>query len=133
MNELETLRAENARLREALTDVLARESRRAPSGVANDCACATLSRQTEQEYEIGRCPHQRARKVLACTPSTAEWLRNRLREERYRERMRCAETAILDLLEQPGVIVAAEKRFDSGASEKTARRIAHAIRALGDE
>lgn len=44
-------------------------------------------------------------------------------------RERAARVAEEDLLEQPG-LVAAEKRFDGGASERTALRIAARIREL---
>jgi len=55
-----------------------------------------------------------------------------IERERAKERERCAKAAEADLCAQPG-LVEAEKRFDGGASGAAAKRIAAAIRALGDE
>jgi hypothetical protein len=58
-------------------------------------------------------------------PQCAGELEKRL--ERMRER--CQQVALNDLLAQPD-LVAAEKRFDGGASEQAARRIAARIGAV---
>jgi hypothetical protein len=51
-------------LEEGMKAMLDREAERAPSGRPNDCACVSLSRDAEREYETGTCPHQRARALL---------------------------------------------------------------------
>jgi len=45
--------------------VLNRDAEWSPSGKLNDCNCINLSRKAEQEYEAGRCPHQRLRAALS--------------------------------------------------------------------
>ena len=52
-------------VRKVLKDVLARDAELARSGAKNDCNCIFLSREAEQEYETGTCPHQRARQFLS--------------------------------------------------------------------
>jgi hypothetical protein len=61
----EAFEAALAKAREALADVLARDAAMSLSRRPNDCGCPTLSREAEREYEMGRCPHQRARAALS--------------------------------------------------------------------
>jgi hypothetical protein len=64
MGALET---EAEELKSHLIAVLKRDEKWAPSGVPNDCGCIGISRDAEHEYEMGMCPHQLAREVLART------------------------------------------------------------------
>jgi len=56
--------AEIERLREALNRVLEYEQMRASLNGYSDCSCINYSRQMEQAYENGLCPHQVARRLL---------------------------------------------------------------------
>jgi len=58
------LLSERKALREALANVLVRDTKWSPSGMPADCNCINLSREAEREYEAGRCPHQIAHQAL---------------------------------------------------------------------
>ena len=78
----ERAEADAAETRAILTDVLKRDSELSLSKMDNDCRCITLSRDAEQEYEMGECPHQKARKILTSSTAGRDLL---ARMERMRE------------------------------------------------
>lgn len=58
------LEAENARLREALTNVVEYEAGSARLQGLSGCTCINRSRATELDYENGCCVHQKAKASL---------------------------------------------------------------------
>lgn len=62
--EMERLRADNARMREALKAVMEYERQKAQLVGLSDCTCIGFSRATDRAYENGECVHQNARAAL---------------------------------------------------------------------
>jgi hypothetical protein len=56
--------------REALLDLLAYERQAANLKGFSDCTCMGHSRDAESAYEMGECPHQKARAVLIAQPAS---------------------------------------------------------------
>lgn len=62
------LRGRENMLVRALVDVLAYEQEAAKLSGFSDCTCMGRSRAAESAYEMGECPHQKARAALSALP-----------------------------------------------------------------